>query len=53
MTPEVREIADALLQPSKIRYEELREWVIEQVGYDAFRIRQEEAFKAIARGEVP
>lgn len=47
MTPEVKEIFDALVQPSKVVYEAVRERVIGAVGYEAFRDRQCEAFNEL------
>lgn len=51
MTPEVREIYDALVRPTTVycdarsTYEKLRARIIAEVGYDVFRERQSEAFK--------
>jgi hypothetical protein len=49
MTPEVQEIFDALIHPSKAAYEALRKRVIDAVGYEAFRDRQCEAFNELGR----
>jgi hypothetical protein len=47
MTPEVKRIYDALLQPSLRVYNEIRYQIIDKVGYAAFRDRQDEAIKNI------
>jgi hypothetical protein len=49
MTSEVKVIYDALIGPSKAKYEELRRRIIAEVGYEAFRDRQQVAFEEIAR----
>jgi hypothetical protein len=55
MTPEVREIYDALIAKPAIfgdaraRYEKLRARIIEEVGYNAFWDRQHEAFVELGR----
>jgi hypothetical protein len=50
MTPEVKEIYDALIGPSKAHYEALRERLVEKLGYDAFRDRQQAAIEEICSG---
>ena len=52
MTPEVKELADALVQPSRAVYEQVRARVIGEVGYDAFRDRQREAFRHVCIGDL-
>ena len=58
MTPEVREIYEALIAAHDIyhnarkAYEAIRSRVIAEVGYDAFRDRQAEAFRHIASGKA-
>ena len=53
MTPEVREIYEALIAPTTVyqdarhRYEAIRSRVIAEAGYDVFRLRQTEAFRQI------
>lgn len=55
LTSEVREIYDALVKETtaycdaKAEYERLRERLIREIGYDAFRDRQREAMKALGR----
>ena len=49
MTPEVRELYEALIHPSKTAYEKLRARLIEEIGYDAFRDRQKQAFEEMWR----
>lgn len=54
MTPEVKELYDALIKPSyfddaKRDYERLRERIIAAEGYETFRARQSEAFIEIVK----
>jgi hypothetical protein len=53
MDEEIRALYEALVAPSslycaaRVRYEKLREELIEKYGYDAFREKQKEAFAMI------
>jgi hypothetical protein len=54
VSPEVKEIYDALVKPSyfddaKREYEKLRERIIAADGYETFRARQSEAFIEIVK----
>lgn len=58
MTPEVKEIYEALIKEetvychAKAQYEDLRARLIREIGYNAFRDRQHEAFMEIERSRV-
>jgi hypothetical protein len=49
MTPQVREIYSAAIGPDRAAYERLCARIIKDVGYDAFRARQLEAFYEMGR----
>ena len=58
MTPEVQELYEALIKEDTIychakeQYEELRARLIREIGYNAFRDRQKEAFMEIDRARA-